>query len=131
MTQTETDPDDMTARLAADIDAWGRGLAGLADHLAALGWRKAAVVAELIRLDVEAMTLDFVRQQRANMAGQRADIADAIRHGLREASCVADAMAMDAIRGPRITKAQETFAEAAKRVADAVWALRMRIEVTR
>ena len=134
MTQTETDPDagsfrlTIAGQLADDLAAanWQvYSTAGaLAECLTALGWRKAADAAGPIQRDVEANALAYVRTCQVGREGS-------VRYGLRAAVAVADTMAMDATRGPCITKAQEQFAEAAKRVADSIWALRMRIEVTR
>ena len=129
MTQTEIDPDDMAARLAADMrsaparPSYLSSVDHFAIHLAALGWRKAADGGTIQR-EVEAAALAHVRTCQVGREGS-------VRYGLRAAVAVADTMAMDATRGPCITKAQEQFAEAAKRVADAIWALRMRVEVTR
>ena len=125
MTQTETDPDDMTPRLTVDLRAapFFASPLDLAEHLAALGWRKAADAGPM-QQDVEAAALAHVRTCQVGREGS-------VRYGLRAAVAVADTMAMDAIRGASVTEAQEQFAEAAKRVADAIWALRMQIEVTR
>ena len=119
--------DDMAARLAADLVAANwltySTADALAECLAEFGWRKAADGGPM-QQDAETAALDFVRRHHT-------DTAASVRYGLRAAVSIADTMAMDAIRGASVTEAQEQFAEAAKRVADAIWALRMQIEVTR